>query len=202
MGWTFMPSRGRDAVEIIRGQLEWENDIFTDKVIDHAVVGTTLYLLVCRTPKAAWEPSTTYVNDADGSFRWIAVVLTSKARDAYDLGYKELEESMGPVEARCPRRLIDAASPFAIPIQPPKGITPRVGVRNASIRRPPRPGAKPNSFTAPRSASPAFSTSPMAIRAIALSSKSSSGTAATAPTSGHRTAVSIASAISTRSVIA
>jgi hypothetical protein len=115
MGWTFMPSRGRDAVEIIRGQLEWENDIFTDKVIDHAVVGTTLYLLVCRTPKAAWEPSTTYVNDADGSFRWIAVVLTSKARDAYDLGYKELEESMGPVEARCPRRLIDAASPLRHP---------------------------------------------------------------------------------------
>jgi hypothetical protein len=53
MGWTFMPSRGRDAVEIIRDQLEWENDTFTDKVIDHAVVGTTLYLLVCRTPKAA-----------------------------------------------------------------------------------------------------------------------------------------------------
>jgi hypothetical protein len=115
MGWTFMPSRGRDAVEIIRGQLEWENDIFTDKVIDHAVVGTTLYLLVCRTPKAAWEPSTTYVNGADGSFRWIAVVLTSKARNAYDFGYKDLEESMGPVEARCPRRLIAAASPLRHP---------------------------------------------------------------------------------------
>jgi hypothetical protein len=91
MGWTFMPSRGRDAVEIISGLLEWENDMFTDKVIDHAVVGTTVYLLVCRISKAACEPSTTYVNDADGSFRWLAVVLTRKARDAYDFGYKDLE---------------------------------------------------------------------------------------------------------------
>jgi hypothetical protein len=115
MGWTFMPSRGRDAIEIIRSALEWENDIFTDKVIDHAVIGTTVYLLVCRTPKAARKPSTTYVNDADGSFRWLAVVLTRKARDAYDFGYKDLEESMGPVEARCPRRLIDGASPLRHP---------------------------------------------------------------------------------------
>jgi hypothetical protein len=115
MGWTFMPSRGRDAVEIIRGQLEWENDTFTDKVIDHAVIGTTIYLLVCRTPKAAWKPSTTYLNDSDGSFRWIAVVLTSKSRDAYDFGYKDVEESMGPVEASCPKRIIAAASPLRHP---------------------------------------------------------------------------------------
>jgi hypothetical protein len=115
MGWTFMPSRGRDAVEIIRGQLEWENDTFTDKVIDHAVVGTTIYLLVCRTPKTAWEPNATYVNDADGSFRWIAVVLTEKARDSCDFGYKDLHESMGPVEAKCPKRIIAAASPLRHP---------------------------------------------------------------------------------------
>jgi hypothetical protein len=115
MGWTYMPSRGRDRAEIVRDQLNWENDTFTDKVLDLAVVGTTVYILVCRTPKAAWEPSTTYVNEADGSFRWIAVFLTQKARDAYDFGYKDLEESMGPVEARCPRRLIDNASPLRHP---------------------------------------------------------------------------------------
>jgi uncharacterized protein DUF6927 len=115
MGWTFMPSQGRDRVEIIRDLLDYETDAYAQKVIDHAVVGTTVYLLVARTPKAAWEPSTSYVNDADGSFRWIAVVLTSKARDAYDFGYKDMEESMGPVEARCPRRLIAAASPLRHP---------------------------------------------------------------------------------------
>jgi hypothetical protein len=115
MGWTYMPSRGRDRAEIVRDQLNWENDTFTDKVLDLAVVGTTVYILVCRTPKAAWEPSTTYVNEADGSFRWIAVFLTQKARDAYDFGYKDIEESMGPVEARCPRRLIDNASPLRHP---------------------------------------------------------------------------------------
>jgi hypothetical protein len=115
MGWTFMPSRGRDRAEIIRDQLNWENDTFTDKVLDLAVVGTTVYLLICRTPKAAWEPSTIYVNDADGTFRWIAVFLTRKAREAYDFGYKDLSECMGPVEASCPRRLIAAASPLRNP---------------------------------------------------------------------------------------
>jgi hypothetical protein len=95
--------------------LDCETDAYAQKVIDHAVVGTTVYLLVARTPKAAWEPNTSYVNDADGSFRWIAVFLTRKARDAYDFGYKDLEESMGPVEARCPRRLIAAASPLRHP---------------------------------------------------------------------------------------
>jgi sigma54-dependent transcription regulator len=82
MGWTFQPSQGRDRVEIIRPLLDYETDTYTQKVIDHAVVGTTVYLLVCRAPKAAWKPNDTYINDADGSFRWIAVFLTSrKGRD-------------------------------------------------------------------------------------------------------------------------
>ena len=110
MGWTFQPSRGRDRVDIIRSLLDYESDAYDQKIIDHAVVGTTVYLLVQRTPKGAWGPSTFYVNDADGSFRWIAVFLTSKTRDAYDFGYKDLVEAMGPVEARCPRRIITAAS--------------------------------------------------------------------------------------------
>src|SRR5262249_17415496 len=41
--------------------------------------------------------------------------LTRKARDGYDFGYKDLEESMGPVEARCPRRLIAATSALRHP---------------------------------------------------------------------------------------
>jgi hypothetical protein len=115
MGWTFLQSRGRDRVDIIRSQLDYENDGYAQNVTDHAVVGTTVYLLIRRTPKGAWEPNTVYVNDADGSFRWIAVFLTRKSRDAYDLGYKDMEESMGPVEARCPRRIISAASPLRHP---------------------------------------------------------------------------------------
>jgi hypothetical protein len=115
MGWTFTPSQGRDRLEIIRPLLDYETDTYAQKVIDHAVVGTTVYLLVSRAPKAAWEPSTTYVNDSDGSLRWIAVYLTRKARDAYDFGYKDLQEDMGPVEAGCPRRIIAAASPLRHP---------------------------------------------------------------------------------------
>ena len=56
-------------------------------VLDLAVVGTTVYLLVRRTPKGLWEPNNDYLNDADGSFRWIAIFLTRKVRDAFDFGY-------------------------------------------------------------------------------------------------------------------
>jgi hypothetical protein len=42
-GWTFMPSQGRDRVEIIGPLLDYETDAYAQKVIDHAVVGTTVY---------------------------------------------------------------------------------------------------------------------------------------------------------------
>jgi hypothetical protein len=90
MGWTFTPSRGRDRAEIIRERISSDNDTIANKVIDLAVVGTTVYVLCCLTPKTAWKPDATYINDADGSIRWIAVVLTRKARDAYDFGYKDM----------------------------------------------------------------------------------------------------------------
>jgi hypothetical protein len=88
---TFTQSRGRDRLDIIRQLLDYETDAYAQSVIDHATVGTTVHLLVRRTPKDEWQTSSTYVNDADGSFRWIAVFLTRKARDAYDFGYKDME---------------------------------------------------------------------------------------------------------------
>jgi hypothetical protein len=112
MGWTFMPSNGKDRVTIIREQLDYDTDAYTQKVIDHATLGSTVYLLVQRTPKGACQPDRTYINDADGAFRWIAVFLTRKHRYAYDFGYKDMSEGMGPVESRCPKRLISAASPL------------------------------------------------------------------------------------------
>ncbi len=115
MGWTFMQSRGRDRVDIIRELLNYETDAHIQKIIDYAVVGTTVYLLVRCTPKGVWEPDATCINDADGSFRWIAIFLTRKTRDAYDFGYKDMSENMGPVETRCPKRIIAGASPLRHP---------------------------------------------------------------------------------------
>jgi hypothetical protein len=115
MGWTFMPSHGRGRFEIIAKQLDYENDAYTQKVIDQALDGATVYLLAERRPKGEWRPDSTYINDADGSFRWIGVFLTRKARDACDFGYKDMSESMGPRERRCPKRLIAHASPLRNP---------------------------------------------------------------------------------------
>jgi hypothetical protein len=115
MAWTFMPSGGRGRLEIIGKQLNYENDAHTQKVIGQALDGATVYLLVERRPKGEWQPDGTYINDTDGSFRWIAAVLTRKARDAYDFGYKDMSESMGPRERRCPKWLIAHASPLRNP---------------------------------------------------------------------------------------
>lgn len=117
MGWTFFSSNGRSRVELVKKELEYETDHFTQKVLDHSEVGSTVYLLVERRPKPGvkWEPNATYVNDDDGAFRWIAVFLTKfdpHARDGYNFGYKDLEESMGPLERQCPKRIITAASPL------------------------------------------------------------------------------------------
>ena len=114
MGWTTMRSRGRSRLEILRELFRNSNATFTDTVLDHSIQGGTVYMLVERRPLpgAAFEPSHTYVNDPDGAFRWIAVFLTRRARDEYDFGYKDMEESMGPCEAHCPKRIIDRASPL------------------------------------------------------------------------------------------
>ena len=51
-----------------------------------------------------------YVADADGSHRYILVVLTT--RSGGEFTYKDIGETAGPVEKDCPERLLKAASPF------------------------------------------------------------------------------------------
>jgi hypothetical protein len=115
MGWTFMPSRSRNRLEMIRPLLNYENDSYTQQIIDHALTGTTVYLLAERKPKGPWEPDHTYINDPDGTFRWIAVFQTRRDRGEFDFGYKDQCESMGPCQTACPTRLIDHASPLRHP---------------------------------------------------------------------------------------
>jgi hypothetical protein len=52
-------SHGLDFHANIRQQLDDDNDAYAQKVIDHATVGSTVYLLVQRTPKGVWEPDST-----------------------------------------------------------------------------------------------------------------------------------------------
>ena len=110
MGWTTFAHRGASSRELCIREVASNNEHFTDTVVDSAQVGSTIYMVVLRRPKGEWTPNSIYVNDEDGTVRWLAVFLTSRRKGEF--GYKDMEESMGPCAITCPRRLIDTASPL------------------------------------------------------------------------------------------
>jgi hypothetical protein len=117
MGWTSFPSRGRKTIDILKSEMERDNEFLSHRIVDYSIKGGTAYLLIERKlkPKSAdyGKPSDSYVNDPDGTIRFIAVVLTRRnARESYDFSCKDMEECMGPYERDCPRRIIDKASPL------------------------------------------------------------------------------------------
>lgn len=108
MGWTHYNGRGRAVVDILKqdvvgGHAAW---------LDHEEVGTTVYALLEKRPDhPGFGPDTTYIPDPDGTYRFIAVFLTTGSGHAF--GYKDMVEGMGPYCWGCPRRLIERASPLA-----------------------------------------------------------------------------------------
>lgn len=122
MGWTFYASNGRSRLELCIKEIEYENERLIQRVIDSAVVGSVVYMLVERKFKIELtqedRDNYNYVIDPDGSYRSIAVFLTKSAKraaDGYDFGYKDMSEGMGPVEKSCPKRIIDKASALRDP---------------------------------------------------------------------------------------
>lgn len=80
------------------------------KVLKSAMVGTIYYAAVKQYKK--------YVNGVyisipeDKQIVFGMVILTSvNNKDIYNFGYKEIEESMGPVESKCPKSIIQLLSP-------------------------------------------------------------------------------------------
>lgn len=112
MGWTYFASLGRNTIDLLKSEMEAENDFAKWEWLDHAQRGSVVYAVIKKTPKLS-SNDTTYVHDADGSFRFIVVLLTSRRGETgYEFGYKDITESMGPVHNDCPQRLLDLASPF------------------------------------------------------------------------------------------
>lgn len=112
MGWTTFASRGRATVDILKHEINGENEHGKWEWLDHAQRGSVVYAVVRKTPKGQ-SSDTTYVHDDDGSYRFILVVQTSRnGEHGYDFGYKDMSECMGPVEKDCPERLLQLASAF------------------------------------------------------------------------------------------
>lgn len=112
MGWTYFASNGRDTITLLKNEINEDGTFAKWEWLDHATKGNVVYAVVKKTPKAE-NNDTTYVHDADGSFRFILVLLTSRKGEAgYDFGYKDITEAMGPVDKDCPKRLLQLASPL------------------------------------------------------------------------------------------
>lgn len=101
MGWTFT-HRGKEPVlEFFKKKFTVNGEI---RVLDGAVVDLrTAYLA--------------YKTDDD---RIIAVVCLLERRPKdypFDFGYKDMDESMGPNERKCPERILKMLTPLPDPIE-------------------------------------------------------------------------------------
>jgi len=93
MGWTGLHrERGTSDLDFFRQEY---NDPDNHKVLDAARNGTTVYL--------AYQSGEEVVG---------IVVLTQVSRDPYyNFYYKDMDETMGPYEAKCPERILDQLTP-------------------------------------------------------------------------------------------
>lgn len=98
MGWTFQQrSKGTSNKDWFSELLDGADG----NVVDTATVGGTCYI--------AYRAR----NEAGDEITYALVALTQwRPYDAYNFGYKLMDESMGPGEDRCPERILALLSPL------------------------------------------------------------------------------------------
>ncbi|EAU43475.1 DUF6927 domain-containing protein [Salipiger bermudensis] len=118
MGWLFytdrrVKSHADEKAEITR-LCTFESDTHRTVLVRASKVGSTWYAAarVTRLDGAAIEDAT-YLTDADGSITFGAVFLTRYDDGCW--GYKDMEESAGPVESRAPVSLLAQLSELKDP---------------------------------------------------------------------------------------
>jgi hypothetical protein len=107
MGWLFMHRpKGYTECSWIERQFGAE---YSKKIV---AVSSSLGVthVVIQIPA---HEETSLVPDENGNVRLCLVLLTKWVRgDDYNWGYKDMSEFSGPVEAKCPLKLLDMLSPF------------------------------------------------------------------------------------------
>jgi hypothetical protein len=103
MGWTFY---ARPAYRTVRAELDdkltWENESGKRRVLKSSMVGSTYY--------AAVE----HVRPDNSREVFAAIYLTKsnpRAIDGMTFGYKDMCDTMGPVESKCPAGILDLLTP-------------------------------------------------------------------------------------------
>ena len=113
MGWTFYHKpKGVKAVDSIIAGCGPE---FAQRIVASSATREAVFLVA-----QFHEPdSKIYVPDADGMIRALLVyAIKSVPKDAYNFGYKDMEESMGPYGCPAPMSIIAQCSELQDPIGP------------------------------------------------------------------------------------
>ena len=103
MGWTYTHKpAGQSASEFLREHFTEETDKLRWEMLDIAIVRfRTAYAAVRKTNKLT----------GDSLVFGLVCLLDHRPADEYNFGWKEIEESMGPVESDCPARILDLLTP-------------------------------------------------------------------------------------------
>jgi hypothetical protein len=104
MGWTFMPMPYEGTTEWFKKHLTWTNeDGTTHRPLETAIVARSEAYAAVETVKPDGE-----------RYVWAAAFMLKynpKDRDGYTFGYKDMDETVGPVIDRCPAKILDLLTP-------------------------------------------------------------------------------------------
>jgi hypothetical protein len=99
MGWLFSNNFNPNRRIELDKQFTWASETARCRVLKSAMVGTTYYAAIEYTIEETGERKV-----------FAAVALTEASRDG-GWGYKDMDETVGPYETRCPASILDLLSP-------------------------------------------------------------------------------------------
>jgi hypothetical protein len=121
MGWTFTHKpKGEGTLAFLRKEIEGETDLRAWKVLDGVVTLKAAYLAVERLDKTTGERTV-----------YGLVCLLRYTQEHYNLGYKDMDETMHPYYYGCPERILSKLSPT----DDPRALAWRDGCRRQAERK-------------------------------------------------------------------
>lgn len=109
MGWTFTYRGSTPIKEFLINQINCENESGCWKVLDIAIVKfRTAYMAVEMIRR---NQRTGEIDMATKKIVAFVFLLDFRPLDHCDIGYKDMDESMGPFECECPERILSILTP-------------------------------------------------------------------------------------------